>query len=169
MGQHHVVLIEDNPADIFLVQLALKENNVHCEMTMFNNGEEALRVLCPPEGAAPNSFVPDAILLDLNTPKSDGFSVLRRLRQTPDLANVPLAILTSSAATSDKRHAADEGVRYIQKPSQLDAFLSTIGQAVNEMLHAETAPTLSETDSAHGVHQKTLPDKPPGTTPVQPD
>ena len=136
LGKSHVVLIEDNPADIFLVQLALKENNVHCEMTMFNNGEEALRVLCPAEGVESNSFVPDAILLDLNTPKSDGFSVLRRLRQTPRLANVPIAIITSSQATSDKDHIASLGsIRYIQKPSQLDAFLSTVGQAVKEMLH----------------------------------
>jgi CheY-like chemotaxis protein len=63
--------------------LALTGNNIPCEMKIFNNGEEALRVLCPPEGAESNEFVPDAILLDLNTPFSDGFSVLRRLRQTP--------------------------------------------------------------------------------------
>ena len=140
MGESQVVLIEDNPADVFLVQMALKESNVRCEMTMFNNGEEALSVLCPPEGAEPNHFVPDAILLDLNTPKSDGFSVLIRLRQTPRLAHVPIAIITSSQATSDKARVSRLGaVRYIQKPSQLEAFLSTVGQAVKEMLGAARA------------------------------
>ena len=135
MSQCRVVLIEDNPADVYLVQLALKENDVHCEMTLFNNGEEALRVLCPPVGGAESTFVPDAILMDLNTPKSDGFSVLARLRQTPRLAKVPIAIITSSQATSDQdRIARFGGIRYIRKPSQLEAFLSTVSTAVKEML-----------------------------------
>lgn len=132
-----IVLIEDNPADVFLVQMALKENEVPCEMTVFENGEEALTVLCPQEDAAPNTFVPDVILLDLNTPKSDGFQVLMRLKQTPRLSQVPIAIITSSQATSDRDRISRIGsVRYILKPSQLEAFLSTVGLAVKEMLEA---------------------------------
>ena len=73
MKAAQIVLIEDSPADIFLVELALKESGVIYELTKFKSGEEALRVLCPPEGTQINAFVPDAILLDLNTPKSDGF------------------------------------------------------------------------------------------------
>jgi CheY-like chemotaxis protein len=130
-----IVLIEDNPADVFLVRLALKENDVPCEITHFNNGQEALSFLCPPEESVANPFVPDAILLDLNTPKSDGFSVLARLRHTLRLAEVPIAIITSSQATNDQdRIARFGGVRYIKKPSQLDAFLSTVSGAVKEML-----------------------------------
>jgi chemotaxis family two-component system response regulator Rcp1 len=136
LSQCQIVLIEDNPADVLLVRLALKENDVPCEMTLFNNGEEALRVLCPPEGGMENTFVPDAILLDLNTPKSDGFSVLARLRETPRLAKVPIAIITSSQATSDQdRITRLGGIRYIQKPSPLDAFLSIVSKAVKEMLN----------------------------------
>jgi CheY-like chemotaxis protein len=135
MSQCQIVLIEDNPADVFLVQLALRENNVPCEMTLFNNGEDALSVLCPPDGSVKNTFVPDAILLDLNTPKSDGFSVLARLRLNSRLAEVPIAIITSSQATSDQdRIARFGGIRYIKKPSQLDAFLSTVSGAVKEMI-----------------------------------
>ena len=134
MSPCRIVLIEDNPADVFLVQLALSENNVPCEMTLFNNGEEALGVLCPPDGTAENTFVPDAILLDLNTPRSDGFSVLARLRLNSRLAEVPIAIITSSQATSDQDRIARLGIRYIKKPSQLDAFLSTVGGAVQEMI-----------------------------------
>ncbi len=135
-----IVLIEDNPADVFLVQLALKENDVDCHMTTFTNGQEALsqealRSLCPPQASDTPAHIPDIILLDLNTPKSDGFEVLVRLRATPHLANVPIAIITSSQATSDKARTALLGVtRYIHKPSQLEEFLSTVGLAVKEML-----------------------------------
>ena len=135
MSPRHIVLIEDNPADILLVQKALEANDVAYEMTQFNSGLEALNVLCSKGGADANLFVPDAILLDLNTPKSDGFNVLVRLKNTPYLAGVPIAIITSSQARSDRARSDVLGaVRYIQKPSDLDEFLSTVGRAIKEML-----------------------------------
>lgn len=135
MSDCQIVLIEDNPADVLLVEMALKQNGVICEMTKFNSGQEALKVLCPAEGARANAFVPDAILLDLNTPKSDGFNVLVRLKNAPNLVGVPVAIITSSQARSDQKRSDSLGaVRYIQKPSDLEEFLSTVGRAVKEML-----------------------------------
>ena len=47
MKPAQIVLIEDNPADVYLVELALKEKGITHEMTRFNSGEEALRALCP--------------------------------------------------------------------------------------------------------------------------
>jgi CheY-like chemotaxis protein len=141
MNDCEIVLIEDNPADVYLVRLALKENDVHCQMTIFANGQEALSCLCPPQTAQTPATVPDVILLDLNTPKSDGFEVLIRLRGAPHLANVPIAIITSSQATSDKARTARLGVvRYIHKPSQLEEFIATVGQAVKDMLRRDSPP-----------------------------
>jgi CheY-like chemotaxis protein len=135
MSPSRIVLIEDNPGDVLLVQKALEANRVACEMTQFDSGLEALKVLCLAEGADANPFVPDAILLDLNTPKSDGFNILVRLKNTPHLAEVPVAIFTSSQATIDKTRSSLLGAaRYIQKPSNLDEFLSTVGQAIKEIL-----------------------------------
>lgn len=135
MSAARIVLIEDNPADILLVELALKENGIPYEMTKFASGREAVRVLCAPEGSAEDPFIPDVILLDLNTPKSDGFQVLIQLKQSPLLAQVPIAIISSSAANSDRHRSALQGVRYIQKPSNVETFFATVGQAVKEMLH----------------------------------
>jgi len=132
MSPANIVLIEDNPADVFLVELALKENGIAYHLTRFASGDEAVRVLC--ETGVADAAVPDVILLDLNTPRSDGFQVLIRLKQTPALAHVPLAILTSSHATSDKHRARLQGTRHIEKQSQLNDFLTTVGQAVKEML-----------------------------------
>jgi len=134
MKAAQIVLIEDNPADVFLVELALQESGVTYELTKFKSGHEALRDLCSPEGTEASAFVPDAILLDLNTPKSDGFEVLIRLKLSPHLAHVPMAIITSSPATSDKHRTSLQGARYIQKPTQLEEFLATVGQAIREML-----------------------------------
>ena len=140
MSTRRVVLIEDNPADVLLVQKALEANDVACEMTQFNNGQEALKVLCPSEGTETQLLVPDAILLDLNTPKSDGFNVLVQLKKSPHLAEVPIAIFTSSQATIDKTRSSLLGAaRYIQKPSRLEDFLSTVGQAIKEMLAVQSS------------------------------
>jgi CheY-like chemotaxis protein len=136
MNAAQIVLIEDNSADVFLVDMALKQSGIPYELTRFKNGQEALASLCAPAGAARNAFHPDVILLDLNTPRTDGFAVLDKLREDPYLSDVPIAIITSSQAQSDKHRASlTGGVRFITKPSQLEEFLSTVGQAIKEMLH----------------------------------
>jgi CheY-like chemotaxis protein len=136
MNPVHIVLIEDNPGDVFLIEMALNESGILYSMTKFSTGEEALSALCPTEGRETSLLVPDVILLDLNTPKSDGFEVLGKLKQHIHLAGVPVAILSSSQARSDKHRAGLMGaVRYIEKPSLLEEFLAKVGQAVKEMLN----------------------------------
>jgi hypothetical protein len=58
--------------------------------------------------------------------------ILPQFRQ--GLEQVPIAILTSSAAERDKNRAAIQGVPYIEKPSELAAFLSSVANAVRNML-----------------------------------
>lgn len=135
MNVVQIVLIEDNLADVVLVEMALKENDIPFELTRFEDGGTAVNALCS-RGGESGTFHPDAILLDLNTPGSDGFDVLGKLRRHPHLADVPIAILSSSQARSDKHRTKLAGaVRYIEKPSQLETFLSSVGCAVREMLH----------------------------------
>ncbi|MDQ2946045.1 MAG: response regulator [Acidobacteriota bacterium] len=133
MNAAQIVLIEDNPADIMLINLALKETGIAYKLTSFPTGRDALAFLCPPDGEAANALKPDLIFLDLNTPKSDGFEILMKLRQSPQCANVPVAIISSSPL-GDKGPVLSGINRYIQKPSNLNEFLSSIGQAVKEML-----------------------------------
>jgi CheY-like chemotaxis protein len=139
-----IVLIEDNPADVFLVRKALSENGIPCSLKVFETGREAVRIFC---GPANEDFpVPEAILLDLLTPCTDGFDALSRLRQSPRLAEVPIAILTSSRSPGDKRRAANQGVRFIEKPCELDDFIECVGREVSEML---TRPDQPEIELRH--------------------
>src|SRR6476620_9083688 len=128
----HIVLIEDNPSDIYLMKLALEESGLAFELTSFENGAQALRSLCPEAG---ESLIPDLILLDLNTPGTDGFEVLGSIRGNAQLANVPVAIITSSASPADKHRAAMIGATtYIQKPTELEAFFKRVSSAVKQLL-----------------------------------
>jgi CheY-like chemotaxis protein len=76
MNVAHIVLVEDNPGDVLLIEMALKANCIPYELTRFESGQDAVDALCAP-CAVTHPFHPDAILLDLNTPKSDGFEVLK--------------------------------------------------------------------------------------------
>src|SRR5215472_6026009 len=134
MKSAQIALVEDNPGDVILVSKALKENAIEHSLMRFESGVDAVRALCAEDKA--KRFVPDAILLDLNTPRSDGFEVLQRFRGFSQFSHVPIATLTSSRDQKDKYRDAMQGARYIEKPSQLDEFLKSIGQAVKEMLRA---------------------------------
>lgn len=145
MKTAQIVLIEDNPADVLLVRMAIDGNGIPYSLTQFKDGLEALRVLCGPvNGDTPR---PDAILMDLNTPRSDGFETLERLRDFEALSQVPIAILTSSGAPDDRRRAVEAGARYVQKPSQLQGFLDSVGGAVKDML-SESARLQDQSDAA---------------------
>jgi two-component system, chemotaxis family, response regulator Rcp1 len=132
----HIVLIEDNPGDVFLIRLALEENDIPHTFARFSNGADAVHTLCH---AAPDDMqVPDAILLDLNTPHMDGFEAVRKFKLSPRLSQVPLAIITSSRASTDRNRAELLGAYFIEKPTQLADFISSVGSAVKAMLTSVT-------------------------------
>ena|SRR5438874_4602935 len=131
----HIVVIEDNEADIYLLNHALRENGIIYEMTHFPNGEDALTALCGTAARAADCPVPDAILIDLNIPRSDGFEVIARIRADERLSGVPLAVVTSSPCPGDKERCDALGATaYIQKATQLDAFVAGVGTTVRKLL-----------------------------------
>jgi CheY-like chemotaxis protein len=125
-----LVLIEDNPADILLVREAIRERGLAVELISYLDVPEAIAGL-----GNPGNPLPDAILMDLNLPKGEGMSIVKTLRASDRLCAVPLAILTSSQSPRDLEQAQRLNVhRYIHKPSTLDEFLTTVGNAVSELL-----------------------------------
>ncbi len=128
-----IIIVEDNAADVLLIRKALDEKGFAYVLTRFEDGEEALKALCPGNGES--ALNPDVIVLDLNFPRSEGIEVLRQIRQTPCLHHVPVAILTSSESPLDKQRAEDFGAdRYILKPLELEAFFFQVGRGITELL-----------------------------------
>jgi CheY-like chemotaxis protein len=125
-----IVLIEDNPADVLLVREAIRERGITVELISYADVPEAIAGLGNPDNSPP-----DAILMDLNLPRGEGMTVIKELRASERLREVPLAILTSSQSPRDREQAQRLEVQwYIHKPSTLDEFLSTVGDAVSELL-----------------------------------
>ncbi len=98
---YRVLVVEDNPTDVLLIEEALGEHEVWHEMVVLKDGDEASKYL---KHLAENSE-PDLIILDLNLPKRDGFGVLNEYRASPTLSFVPIVILTSSDSPADRLRA----------------------------------------------------------------
>ena len=125
-----IFVIEDNEADASLMEEALATAGLQYEVTRFRDGTEAMRFLL-----AQGTLVPDAILLDLEMPQSEGLDILRRIRATPKLSEIPVGIVTGSNLLNDEQRAKRIGAsRYVHKPSSYDQFVNGVRQAVKQML-----------------------------------
>jgi two-component system, chemotaxis family, response regulator Rcp1 len=140
MTSFNIVLAEDNPADVYLIRQALSEHEVSCHVCVVRDGKSAIRFFSGPMEESFGSRRPDLILLDLNLPQHDGIEILKAIRASRELAQVPVAILSSSESPRD-RCAVDElgVVRYIRKPLELDEFMS-LGKTIKDILPGTSPP-----------------------------
>jgi CheY-like chemotaxis protein len=128
-----VLVVEDNPADVELLRWALDSAAVAYDLTVIEDGGEALAFV-QQRGKYFASTAPDLAILDLNLPKYDGLEILEAMRASRVFAGVPVAVLSSSSSPRDraKMEAYNIG-RYITKPPDLDEYLR-IGLIVKELL-----------------------------------
>ncbi|MEO0757048.1 MAG: response regulator [Cyanobacteria bacterium J06648_16] len=125
-------MIEDNRADIRLIQEALKSTAVPCDIAVARDGVEAMAYLRRPPNVADKPLLPDLILLDLNLPKKDGREVLAEIKADPDLQHIPVVVLTTSRAEDDIFNSYDLHVNcYISKSRNLSQ-LFTIVKGIEE-------------------------------------
>jgi CheY-like chemotaxis protein len=130
-----ILLVEDNAADVYLLRKAIAAANFEVELTVIEDGAEALAFVRA-EGKYAARGVPDLAVLDLNLPKNEGTAVLTAIRQTKDVANVPVVITSSSPSPSDRSRVELLGIeRYVVKPTDLEEFLK-IGAILKEVLIA---------------------------------
>jgi two-component system response regulator len=131
MRRYKILVVEDNPNDVELLRMALREAEIECDLTVIDDGGDALAFVerqSAPEGC------PDLAILDLNLPRRDGVEVLHGMRSNPVFSDVPVAVLSSSALPREKARVEKLHIlRYMLKPSDLDEFLK-IGGAVKELL-----------------------------------
>ncbi len=133
MGPFHILLVEDNPGDVYLFKLALTRAGLAAEVTHLADGELGLSYVRR-EPPYERSRLPDLAVLDMNLPKRTGAEVLEAMRLNPDFAQVPVVMMSSSALARDQ--ASNQKLahtQYLTKPSDLAEFLR-IGELVKEIL-----------------------------------
>lgn len=131
MNNRIILLVEDNPDDVELTLLSLKQHNISNEVIVTRDGAEALDYLFT-TGAYTDrdkSIMPAVILLDLKLPKIDGLEVLRRLRADERTKLLPVVILTSSKEEQDMLNGYKMGANsYVRKPVDFNQFSDAVKQ-----------------------------------------
>ena len=122
----HILLVEDNPGDVRLTVEALRGAKVSNELHVVGDGEEAIEFLRQ-QGRHVAAPRPDIVLLDLNLPRLDGRDVLADIKADPDLAKIPIIVLTSSTAERDIEQAYELHANcYISKPVDFTEFIQAV-------------------------------------------
>lgn len=121
--QGHVLVVEDEMPAVRLLEEAFGELEDDVTITVATDGEQALDVLSRSDDSACVSL-PDVVILDLDLPKVGGKAVLREMRETEDLARVPVVVLSQhdDRATIDECYRLGANV-YIEKPPEYEGLL----------------------------------------------
>jgi CheY-like chemotaxis protein len=122
-----LLVVEDNPAYLYLVQKAFRDRGeqTRWEVTTAKDGAEAIRLLFKEEND--RSPLPDLVLLDWNLPKVSGDEVLRRVKEHPKLLRIPVLVFSSSEADDDIHAAYDNHANgYITKPGTAEALEAVV-------------------------------------------
>jgi two-component system, chemotaxis family, response regulator Rcp1 len=139
-GPVEILLVEDNPGDVYLTSEVLGEGRVDSRLHVVEDGVETLRFLRHewPYESMPR---PDLILLDLNLPRRDGREVLTEVKADPNLRNVPVVVLTTSQAERDVLRSYElHANAYVTKSSDLDRFVTVVKAIEDFWLTAVTFP-----------------------------
>ncbi len=135
-----IFLVEDNKADVRLIEEALKNSVIPHEIVSVRNGVEAMAYLRK-EGEYAEAQRPDLILLDLNLPRKDGREVLAEIKADPNLKRIPVVVLTTSKNEDDIFHSYDLHVNcYITKSRNLTQLFEIVKGIEEFWLKTVTLP-----------------------------
>lgn len=112
-----VVLVEDNPGDIIIINEILNEMDKELNLTILKDGSEAIQFF----NSKSDKF--DLIITDLNLPCYDGFQVLDTIRKNENIKEIPVIFFTTSISNRDREKAIRLGATaYITKPHDFDDY-----------------------------------------------
>lgn len=130
---YKILLVEDNPGDVLLIEESLRAANAPYELTHCETIDAALRKVSGYAIDDPN--VPDLLLLDYNLPGGDAREVIRASVANPALSGTRRAVISSSLSPRDKDDALRSGADcFLYKPADLDSFFTKVGGALLKLL-----------------------------------
>lgn len=123
----HILLADDDPDDRLLTAEAFAEARLSNQLHTVEDGVALMDFLHhrPPYTDTPR---PGLILLDLNMPRKDGRQALAEIKNDPDLAHIPVVVLTTSAEEEDVLRTYGLGANsYITKPVTFEGLVHAVG------------------------------------------
>lgn len=135
-----VLLIEDNPADVELIQEAMTIHRTPYTLDIIRDGMSAIAFLRGEDNHI-DTCRPDFILLDLNMSDKSGLEVLKVVKSDTSLKQIPMAILTSSDVEVDVYECYNLHVKcFLTKPWDLDQFITMMRRLEESWFSTVTLP-----------------------------
>jgi CheY-like chemotaxis protein len=139
-----ILLVEDSPGDVRLMQENFKEAKVTNLLHVVSDGVEAMEYLRK-QGKYKDAVRPGMILLDLNLPKKDGREVLAEIKADKELMCIPVVVLTISKAEEDILKSYNlHANAFITKPVDLSQFLKVTKAIDNFWLTVVSLPQVGK-------------------------
>lgn len=146
-----ILLIEDDPNDVVLVQRALRRGQIDIETRVASSVPQARDYLAGAGEYADREQhpLPLIMLLDLKMPGGNGVELLRWIRARPELRRIPVIVLSSSRESADVDDAYDAGCNsYLVKPVAFDALQTMLTTLGHYWLNFNTAARLPSAGGA---------------------
>lgn len=135
MKDSRFLIIEDNPGDIRLMQIAIQRAELPIKLEVHGRGEDALKEL---QNRSESTF-PDLIILDINLPGMTGFEILKEIKSDSRLSKIPTFIMSSSENAKDRERAFSGGaLNYFSKPSSMQDLQNLMGSFIKSTHMAES-------------------------------
>jgi CheY-like chemotaxis protein len=136
-----ILLVEDDPGDVLLIREALAEQKVGNSLSVVSDGVMAMEYMRG-EGEYAGMERPELVILDLNLPRKSGSEALAELKGDPELAMIPVVVLTTSEAQEDVMRSYQQHANaYITKPLDFERFKQIVHQIDDFFIGLVQLPT----------------------------
>ncbi|MEA3306858.1 MAG: response regulator [Elusimicrobiota bacterium] len=147
MKAKRILIVDDDPNVGLLISAILKQQNF--KVTPLYNGDEVLDFL--------KKEIPDLILLDLKMPGIDGFSLCKKIRETPKTKNIPIIILSGVSKVETKINTIELGADdFITKPFDVGELRARINRILMRKKTDISLNPLTQLPGSPAIHDETL-------------
>ncbi|MGD9680101.1 MAG: response regulator [Candidatus Obscuribacterales bacterium] len=140
-GLIRILLIEDNPADVFIFKRCLKNSSHKTSLTVVDSGLKAFELIGK-VADKPRASLAEIVFLDLNLPGKSGHDLLKAFKQNESLRHIPVVILTTSSNPQDVRKTYGSYANsYLSKPVDPSQFERSINSVLDYWFGTSALPS----------------------------
>lgn len=137
-----VLLVDDDPNDVFLFQRAVRKQNIPVDVQVVNDGLDAIHYLSGKDAFADRERypMPDLVITDTSMPNINGFDLLRWIKENASLVKIPAIVLSGAMSEASVKLAYKLGaINVAVKPSAVEEYMLRIKTILRVICREATA------------------------------